>query len=347
MEQSNKISANHRGKTEGNAFNEEPVEMPWASKYKKDIKLKFEQRYKALLRSDEEYNKFLKYSFSFQKDSFRINRIKVKSDEGIRKIINNLKRFFKLKQIPWFKYGYFYEGERRDIGNTLEHMLGYIYVQEAASMLPAIILNPNKNDRVLDIAAAPGSKTTLISQLMDNEGIIVANDPDFQRVKALSMNIQRMGSTNIVITNRDGLKINDSFSKILVDAPCSGTGTIRKSLKTIQMWNPNMIKRLSKLQKKLIEHAFNMLDEGGVLVYSTCTLEPEEDEGVVNFLINKYENAELENLRNLNLNIKSSEPIVGFEGKEFDSRVRKCLRIWPQDNNTDGFFVARIKKSSQ
>ena len=132
------------------------------------------------------------------------------------------------------------------------------------------------------------------------------------------------------------------FDKILLDAPCSGTGTIRKSLKTLRVWNPYMIKRLAGTQKQLIETAFNNLKENGTLVYSTCSLEPEENEEVVDFLLNKYKNAALEeiNLKNL----KRSEPILEFEKNKYSEEVKKCLRIWPQDNDTEGFFVAKIKK---
>ncbi len=315
-----------------------PKTMPWAEDYKKQIKPKFEERYKSLL--GDKYEEFLRFSLSFQNDSFRINTLKV-DDEKAKEIIESLKEKFTLEKIPWYDYGFFYEGERRDIGNTLEHTLGYIYVQEAASMIPPLVLKPNEEDIVLDIAAAPGSKTTLMSALMKNKSIIIANDADFQRVKALSMNIQRMGARNIITTNMDGLRVKGKFTKILVDAPCSGTGTIRKSLKTIKMWNPNMIKRLSKLQRKLISHAFDMLKPNGEMVYSTCTLEPEEDEGTVNYLLDTYDNAELEKIE---LNIKKSEPVMSFNGIDFRDEIKNCVRIWPQDNNTDGFFVAKIKK---
>jgi 16S rRNA C967 or C1407 C5-methylase (RsmB/RsmF family) len=131
------------------------------------------------------------------------------------------------------------------------------------------------------------------------------------------------------------------FDRVLVDAPCSGTGTIRKSLKTIGMWNPDMIRRLSITQKQLIETGFNLLKENGTLVYSTCSLEPEEDEAVVDFLLNKYENVKLEEIK---LNLKKSPAILEFEDKKYSDEVKKCLRIWPQDNDTEGFFVAKIRK---
>ncbi|MGB9749015.1 MAG: NOL1/NOP2/sun family putative RNA methylase [Candidatus Woesearchaeota archaeon] len=317
---------------------EEIKEMPWASELRQKIKPDFEKRYRNLL--GEDYEAFLKFSFSFQRESFRINSLKV-PENRTNEILNRMKRNFKLERIPWYERGYFYVGERRDIGNTLEHLLGYIYVQEAASMIPPLVLNPSEEDKVLDVAAAPGSKTTLLAELMRNRGVIVANDPDYSRIKALGINVQRVGALNVVITNQDGLSIRENFSKILLDAPCSGTGTIRKSPSTVEIYNVNMIKRLSNLQKKLIEHSFEILDKEGVLVYSTCTMEPEEDEAVINHLLKRHENAEIEKIR---LEAKSSNPILNFEGEYFDDRIQDCLRIWPQDNNTDGFFVAKIRK---
>ena len=132
------------------------------------------------------------------------------------------------------------------------------------------------------------------------------------------------------------------LDRILVDAPCSGTGTIRKSLKTLRIWNPNMVKRLSITQKQLIETAFNTLKQNGILVYSTCSLEPEENEAVIDFLLNKYKNAKLEEIKLSN--IKRSTPILEFNNNKYNNEIKKCLRIWPQDNDTEGFFVAKIKK---
>ena len=165
------------------------------------------------------------------------------------------------------------------------------------------------------------------------------------RMKPLSINLQRCGITNAIITLMEGQWFNKSgieFDKILVDAPCSGTGTIRKSLKTIGIWNPDMVKRLSITQKQLIETGFNLLRENGTLVYSTCSLEPEENEGVVDFLIKKYENLKLEEIK---LNLKRSPAISKFENKKYSEEIKKCLRLWPQDNDTEGFFVAKIMKT--
>ena len=303
------------------------------------FKPKFIERYSKLTN----WENFRQCSLSFLNRSIRVNLLKI----SITELKKRLEGKWNLEQIPWCKEGFWIEHakkERRDIGNLIEHSLGYFYIQEAASMIPPIVLEPKKGEIVLDIAASPGSKTTQIAQYMQNEGVLIANDYTVDRMKPLSINLQRCGVSNAVITLMEGQWFRKSgieFDKVLVDAPCSGTGTIRKSLKTLNIWNPDMVRRLSITQKQLIETGFNLLKEQGTLVYSTCSLEPEENEEVVDFLLNKYENAKLEEIK---LNIKKSNPILEFENKKYSDEIKKCLRIWPQDNDTEGFFVAKIRK---
>jgi len=306
-----------------------------------EIKEKFEERYKALLGKD--YKKFIETSLSFMRKSIRVNTLKITVSE----LKKRLEKEWKLTPIPWCKQGFFIEhkkGLRRDIGNLLEHNLGYFYVQEAASMIPAVVLNPEPDDVVLDMCSAPGSKTTQVAAMMQNKGVLVSNDSDYKRMAPLSFNIQRTGATNTLVTLMEGRFFKMPFDKILLDAPCSGTGTIRKSLKTLKMWNPNMVKRIAGTQRQLIDVAFNCLEPCGVMTYSTCTLEPEENEAIIDFLLNKYENAKLEKI---DLNIKHSPAIKSFEGIKYSKEVEKCLRIWPQDNDTCGFFVAKIKNKTK
>lgn len=314
--------------------------IPGAEKLK--VKTEFEKRYKELL--GKRYSSFMKYSLSFLRRSIRVNTVKM----SVNALKKRLQKDWKLKQIPWCKQGFWIEhirGERRDIGNTIEHSLGYFYVQEAASMIPPIVLNPKPGETVLDMCAAPGSKATQIAAMMKNKGVLVANDISGIRLRPLAMNLQRVGVTNTIVTLMPGQsfrKRNIEFDKVLVDAPCSGTGTIRRSLKTFETWNPRMVKRLAGIQKRLIETAFNILKPKGVLVYSTCTLEPEENEGIINFVVNKYEN----NIKIEKINVKglkSSSPILKFDNNIYNENIKNCLRIWPQDNNTEGFFVAKIR----
>jgi NOL1/NOP2/sun family putative RNA methylase len=218
-------------------------------------------------------------------------------------------------------------------------------VQDAASMIPPVVLNPKKGDIVLDICAAPGSKTTQLAQYMENTSILLANDAQGKRLSALGINLQRCGVTNTIITKMDGERIRgeEIFDKILIDAPCSGTGTIRRSYKIAEMWSPGLVDRMSKIQYKLLKNAFRLLKKGGTLVYSTCTLEPQENEGTVNKLLQENKNAQIQEIK---LNIKRSTPITSFNGEEYSNEVKKCLRIYPQDNDTEGFFVAKIKKKN-
>ncbi len=308
-----------------------------------EFKPKFIEHYSRLTDID----KFKEYSIKFMRRSIRVNTLKI-SVKGLKKRISE-KGEWSLEQIPWCNEGFYIENVksgRRDVGNMLEHTLGYIYVQEDVSMIPPIALKPKPGDIVLDMCAAPGSKSTQMAAMMKNEGLLIANDYKGDRIKSLGINLQRCGVSNSIITLMQGHRfasVGINFDKILVDAPCSGTGTIRKSLKTLRMWNMEGIKKLASQQKPLIDAAFQALRPGGEMVYSTCSLEPDEDEAVVSHLLDKYDNAKIEKI---DLQIKHSRPIMEFDGVTYNKDVEKCLRIWPQDNDSEGFFVAKIVKKS-
>lgn len=291
----------------------------------------FKKRFLEKYSNYTDIEEFKEYSTKYLRKSIRVNTLKI-SVKKLKEKLDDYRLDYKLEKIPWCKEGFFIEGKA--IGNLKEHFLGYIYIQEAASMIPALILNPGE-ELVLDMCAAPGSKTTQLAAIMKNNGLIVANDIEIKRIKALSLNLQRCGVLNTVITFMKGYNIKNKFDKILLDAPCSGTGIIRKSLHTLEIWNQNMLKKLSNDQKRLIINAFESLNDDGTLVYSTCSIDKEENEEVIEFLLEKYENAKLENI---DIEIKKSKMLS--DSKE----INKCLRIWPQDNNTSGFFVAKIRK---
>ncbi len=288
-----------------------------------------------------DWEEFKKYSLAFLRRSIRINPLLGDAEETKKDIEE---KGWKLEPIPWCKEGFWIShAERRDVGNLLEHHLGKIYVQEAASMIPPLVLNPQPGEIVLDMCAAPGSKTTQMGAMMDNKGLIVANDFKGLRMQSLGINLQRSGLTNVLISLMHGKRFYQfAFDKILLDAPCSGTGTIRKSLKTIRIWNPLTISKLARQQQELIQRAFENLKPGGEMVYSTCSVEPEENEGVVDFLLRKFPEADVVKVKLLGL--KTSAPVKEFDGAVYDSRIGKAIRIWPQDNDTEGFFVCKIKK---
>lgn len=298
-----------------------------------EFKERFIERYSKFT----DFNKFKEYSLKDPRKSFRVNTLKT----SIPEIKKRLKEF-KLKQIPWCKEGFFVNAETVGLGNLVEYSLGYIYIQESMSMLPVEILKPKRNEMILDIAAAPGSKTTQMGIKMKNTGLIVANDINYLRLKSLVMNIERCGLTNVAVSMQEGRFFKGfEFDKILLDAPCSGTGTIRKSPRTILEWGPNLIKKMAGIQRQLIRKCYENLRIGGEMVYSTCSLEPEENEGVVDYLINNFD----VKILNVDVDVKKSKPVLEFEDKKFSSELKKSVRVSPQDNDTDGFFVCRIRKA--
>ncbi|MBI4441478.1 NOL1/NOP2/sun family putative RNA methylase [Candidatus Woesearchaeota archaeon] len=301
------------------------------------FKPKFIERYQSLL--GDRYNDFITYSLSWIRKCIRVNTLKISVPDLVARLKN-----WRLTPISWCREGFYIEGSRYDVGNLLEHVLGYIYIQESASMIPPVVLDPQPGDRVLDLCASPGSKTSQLAQYMNNSGVLLANDISHDRLAPLGLNLQRCGVTNVVVTMMTGQRLAGlQFDRILVDAPCSGVGTIRRSLRTIRQWNPQVIKVMAVQQRKLLKAGFGNLKPGGVLVYSTCTLEPEEDEGVVSWLLDNEPAATVEKIE---MDIKRSSCVTEFDGIHYRPEVKNCLRLWPQDNDSEGFFVAKIRKAT-
>ncbi len=307
----------------------------------------FLERMSALLGS--EINSYLEILKKPVVNSIRANTLKISPDE----LLKRLKSKGWLIEQPFKDYPEIMiiknELNPGELGRSLEHLLGYYYVQEISSMLSVLALKPKPGELVLDIAAAPGSKTTQIAAEMENTGTIIANDVNLGRIKILASNLERCGVTNAIITRRDGValckKLKENgflFDKILVDAPCSGEGTIRSSPATLQMWNPNTIKSLSKLQKGLVSAALEILKVGGEIVYSTCTHAPEENEEVVDFILKEF--GKKVNIEKINLPVKCRPGVNKWLDISYDKNVEKSCRIYPQDNNTEGFFIAKFRR---
>ncbi len=234
-----------------------------------------------------------------------------------------------------------------ELGNAEEHREGLYYIQELTSMMPVTVLNPNKDDAVLDLCASPGSKATQTASLMQNKGILILNDKDFGRIGILNINLERCSVSNSIITKSDAVQLckkfeglGYKFDKILLDAPCSGEGNIRKDPKTLKVWNIETIKRLGRMQKKMIASAIPLLKKDGILVYSTCTHSPEECESVVSFSVKnfglKIEKAELP--------VKHRDGIKEWQDEKFVEGIENCARVYPQDNDSEGFFLAKLRK---
>ena len=300
------------------------------------IPQKFKDRYSPLVDDPEA---FLQSLLTQPPKSFRANTLKA----SVREVKSRMESYgFSLRQVPWYPDAFI--SSSPEIGSTLEHFLGHIYVQELTSMLPALTVNEiRKAGLVLDACAAPGSKATQLAALMDNRGTLVANDLDYQRIKALKFNLERCGCLNAVITNQD-LRYypeKQEFGAILLDAPCSSEGTIRKNPSLLSRWSENDILSKAGLQRQLILKAYGLLSPGGTLVYSTCTFAPEENEGVLDFLLSKTE-AKIQEVKIPGL--KTSRGIEEFRGKKFSREVKKAVRVWPHQNDTDGFFLAKLVK---
>ena len=204
-----------------------------------------------------------------------------------------------LKKHPIVKNAFIYDKDELDLGKSVYHELGAFYLQEPSAMLPAYLLSPESGDLVLDLCAAPGGKTMQASLLMNNEGLIISNDISKSRAFAISENAERLGRGNLLITNNDFSLIYDkfinTFDKIILDAPCSGSGMFRKEDKMWEDWSYQKVLKNAEIQKSLIMIAYSMLKPGGTMIYSTCSFSYEEDEEVIDYLINSTD-AELKEI---------------------------------------------------
>lgn len=225
-------------------------------------------------------------------------------------------------------------------GKTSLHWRGEYYVQEESAALPVEALNPQPGEKVLDLCAAPGGKATQIAEKMNNEGLVVANDDSAQRMKSLHANVYRTGSAIITATNKDGRAIpeDEKYDRILVDAPCSGEGD--RFYRNFKPASEEEVEGLAKLQKQLVDKSKKLLKDDGVLVYSTCTLNPKENEGVVSHLLEQ--DMDLERLEPEFVHVSGVEK---FDGEDYGKEMRKTVRVYPHHINSGVIFVARFRKS--
>ncbi|MEM0465549.1 MAG: RsmB/NOP family class I SAM-dependent RNA methyltransferase [Candidatus Pacearchaeota archaeon] len=312
-------------------------------------KPEFLERMKILLNNSKDLNNFFESIKTTPKKSIRVNTLKI----SIENLIKRTKEKNWQINVPFENYPEIIQIisnlEPGEIGKAKEHILGYYYVQEITSMMPVIALEPKENEIILDLCASPGSKTTQLAAKMNNTGTIIANDVSIPRIKILSSNLERIGVTNTIITRHDGIglsiklkKMNFLFDKILVDAPCSGEGNLRSSPRTFLEWSENLIKNFSKKQKKLAKEAFEVLKINGTMVYSTCTHAPEENEEVIQYLLDTYKDKI--RIEPVNLPIRTREGILSWKNQNFNKDIKKAVRIYPHDNDLEGFFLCKLRK---
>ena len=248
----------------------------------------------------------------------------------------------------WSKVGLVVYDSSVPIGATPEYLAGHYILQGGSSMLPVMALAPQENERVLDMCAAPGGKTTYLAALMKNTGVIMANDAKKDRLKAVVGNLHRLGISNTIVCNYDGRtfpKVMSGFDRVLLDAPCSGTGVIAKDPSVKANKSEKDVQRCAHLQKQLVLAAIDCLDAasstGGFLVYSTCSVLVEENECVIDYALKKRQ-----------VKVVSTGLDVGTKGlsryreKRFHPSLSLTKRVYPHTHNMDGFYFAKLKKLS-
>lgn len=275
----------------------------------------------------------------------RVNQLKITCDALAEKLFKN----YSIKTLPVDNVPYALRVVSNEglTGKTLEHTLGLYYIQGLSSMLPPIALSAARENKILDLCAAPGSKTTQISEMMNNTGTLIANEIQLDRVKTLVFNIDRMNVMNCGVVHAKGELLSkslpDYFDKILVDAPCSGLGIIQKKSEVSNWWSVNRAERLGELQIRLLVAAIKMLKVGGEIVYSTCTLTPEENEFVIDKILKKYP----VQLAEVNLPVNSIDAFTSYKDLGFDKSLVRAKRILPWEINSDGFFIAKLIKTDK
>jgi NOL1/NOP2/sun family putative RNA methylase len=230
-------------------------------------------------------------------------------------------------------------------GRTWPYFLGWVHGQEVVSALPATVLAPQPGDRVWDACAAPGSKTTQLAALMDDRGTLVGNDNSLGRISALRHNAERLGVTNLVVTNQDARNFStkplafDEFDRAIVDAPCSCEGTCRKNPTALEEWTLDHVHQVAGVQKGILRRAVQATRAGGTVVYSTCTFAPEENEAVLDHVLA----AEACRLVDFDPAMETSPGVTEWEGETYHPSVERARRVYPHQNDTGGFFCAKLE----
>jgi len=293
----------------------------------------FINKYKQIFKDD-----FDLFFESLKKSEYKYFRVNSARDINYLQEFENLED---LEEVEGF-FAYKYNDERVNISKSIGFLTGGLYIQNISSLLPPKILKESlvsKNPIVLDMCAAPGGKTTYLSELIKRGGLIIANEISSKRLKALNFNIAKYGSYNVKTVSMDGRLIGKRFENffdaVMLDAPCSNENKILKNETVQKFWSEDFVKSMQKIQMDLIDSAFNALKDGGYLIYSTCTFSVEENEEVVEFLLKKYKNARL-----VDINLGRYQEGIS----KYDKLNEKVIRVFPHMMQYDGFFIALIQK---
>ncbi len=289
---------------------------------------------------DDEYEDYLASLKEKRKYGLRVNTSKI-SVEEFQKICP-----FEITPIPFVENGFYYD-EALQPAKHPYYFAGLYYLQDPSAMLPASRLPVRKGDIVLDLCAAPGGKATELAAKLDGTGLLVANDISSKRAKALLKNMELFGVTNSIIVTEYPARLAQDFrgffDKILIDAPCSGEGMFRKEPSMVKAWEQNGPEFYSRLQREILEQTLPMLKEGGMLLYSTCTFSPLEDEGSVSYLLSLDQELHLVEMKGYTGFVKGRPDLVGSQ----DRQLSKCMRIFPHKVEGEGHFLALFQKGKE
>ena len=271
--------------------------------------------------------------------TLRVNTLKY----NIQDLMIQLKKNnIKFERVQWYNNALLLKNiSEKDIQKLDIYINGYIYLQSLSSMIPPLVLSPKSGDKVLDLTAAPGSKTTQLANLMDNNGEIIANELDKIRYERLKYNVEKQGATIVKMINSRGEKLGEKypeyFDKVLLDVPCSGEGRfLINNPKTYRDWSIKKVNNLVKLQKKLLISACKALKKNGVMVYSTCTINKYENEFILDWATKNLP------LKIVDINLIIKDSIKG-DNEKLDRTIDKAIKILPS-KSMEGFFVAKLKK---
>ncbi len=250
---------------------------------------------------------------------------------------------FKLRSIEHIPYGFEVIESKLNLGSTHEYLQGYYYLQNIASMFPALILNPKPTDVVIDMCAAPGSKSTHLAQIMENQGTLILIEKNRNRIPPLDLNLRRMGISNSIILNFNAIKLaqlRTKADKVLLDAPCTGEGLIREDPNRKKSRSIKDINKMAAIQKKLLSAGLKTLNPGGKLLYSTCSIAPEENEFVINEVLQNLSDYSINKIANQ----YGTNGLTEVFGYSLRSDIKFSQRLYPHLHNTIGFYLCLIKK---
>jgi len=255
---------------------------------------------------------------------------------------------YRYRPVPFSQEGFILENDHLPLSHTLEFFEGKFQYQGISSQLPVLVLNPQPGEKVLDMTAAPGSKASQLAARLRQQGLLVLNDSSYTRLQGLQANMQRSGARNFYILKMRAENLSrlypDFFDKILIDAPCTALGTLAGNPQVHQWWTEKKLEKLSMLQYQLLLSAVKCLKTGGELVYSTCSVSPEENELVIDKIGKKFPVEIVSVARRFNDLYDTGR--TTYRGQALPEMMRQTLRIWPQRHHQEGFFIAKLRKTA-